>query len=114
MSVCCEGVCIIRMYVKMLIKYMYLMCVCNICMCACVHVCVYVCLHVCMYVCTVLRYCICMHICILHTHTHTHTFVQKVDAGKATKPPAKKGRLEAEDARLESLAALKVRSQHMA
>ena len=51
---------------------------------------------------------------ITHTHTHTHTFVQKVDAGKATKPPAKKGRLEAEDARLESLAALKVRSQHMA
>jgi len=40
--------------------------------------------------------------------------LQKVDAGKATKPPAKKGRLEAEDARLESLAALKVRSQHMA
>ena len=77
-----------------------------------------VCMYVCMYVCTYVQYCVIVYVCryvyYTHTHTHTHTFVQKVDAGKATKPPAKKGRLEAEDARLESLAALKVRSQHMA
>ena len=71
----------------------------------------YVCMYVCMYY--VFVY-VCIHLLHAHKHIHTRTFVQKVDAGKATKPPAKKGRLEAEDARLESLAALKVRSQHMA
>ena len=83
-----------------------------VCMCVCVCVCMFACMYVRMYSIALLYMYADMY--ITHTHTHTHTFVQKVDAGKATKPPAKKGRLEAEDARLESLAALKVRSQHMA
>ena len=83
-----------------------------VCMCVCVCVCMFACMYVRMYSIALLYMYADMY--ITHTHTHTHTFVQKVDAGKATKPLAKKGRLEAEDARLESLAALKVRSQHMA